>query len=97
MLMSDEKDAVALLKSLGYTVFKPKPVPRMKPCVCGCKRRSHVFVVNSPEGTGDCYKCQNCGLRSKPIMYPSKREMVLAWNDAVEEAEWKRASSAGRL
>lgn len=93
--MNDEKEAVSLLKSLGYTVFKPKPVPKMKPCVCGCKRRHHVFVVSPSEEAGDCYKCQNCGLRSKPIRDASRREMVIAWNEAVEEEEWKRASSAG--
>lgn len=87
--MSDEKEAVALLKSLGYTVFKPSPVPKMKPCVCGCKRRDHVFVVSPPEDAGDCYKCQNCGLRSKTIRDASRREMVLAWNEAVKEAERK--------
>lgn len=87
--MSDEKEAVALLKSLGYTVFRPKPVPKMKPCVCGCKRRYHVLVFGPPEDAGDCYECQNCGLRSKPIRDASRREMVLAWNEAVKEAELK--------
>ena len=85
--MSDEKEAVAMLKSLGYTVFKPNPVPKMKPCVCGCKKRSHVLVVSPPEDAGDCYECQGCGLRSKTIKDASRREMVLAWNDAVKEAE----------
>lgn len=61
---------------LGYKLIKNNPMPKPKPCVCGCRK---IEEWSSKDGT--LLKCHNCGLVS--ALGKNRREVINNWNNLI--------------
>lgn len=67
---------------LGYKLIKNNPMPKLKPCVCGCKQRTE-WSCHNPDGVR--LECVKCGL-STPVV-KTRREAINSWNDLIGHIE----------
>ena len=65
---------------LGYNLIKKNPKPKILPCICGCRRRRHLYI-----GSDNIYNralvCKRCGRRVEGI---DDRDVINNWNKEIE-------------
>lgn len=83
------EEAKAFLEANGYSVIKKNPLPKLLPCVCGCKRRTEVMVgiTRGDAGRvwGTMYRCERCGFEGG--FGKTNRDAREEWNNAVIDAK----------
>lgn len=72
-------------KAQGYKLVKETPYIRQLPCICGAKNTICWYVSGS--GGKSFLECKKCGFKGGTGI--TQREIKIAWNEAVENAERK--------
>lgn len=56
---------------------KKKPYIKLKPCICGCNRRTTIYSYG-----GYFFECKKCHYKSNK--YTLKSALIKGWNDEIE-------------
>lgn len=64
---------------LGYSLIKKRIIPKLLPCICGCKRRHHWYIAGSENKRA--LECKRCGKRIEGI---NDIDVINKWNEMIK-------------